>query len=73
MNDAELVKLKQVAEFVKARLQEQHQASLFPPEDTAQQAIEAKTTTRARGAANRQAFTVDLRSLKETQRAVVSI
>jgi hypothetical protein len=73
MNDAELVKLKEVAEFVKARLQEQHQASLFPPEDTAQQAIEAKTTTKARGAADRQALTVDLRRLKETQRAVVGI
>ena len=72
MNDAELVKLKQVAEFVKARLQEEHQASLFLPEDTAQQAIEAKTTSKARGAADRQAFTV-VRHLKETQRAVVGI
>ena len=73
MNDAELVKLKQVAEFVKAQLEEEHQASLFSPEDTAQQAIEAKTTSKARGAADRQAFTVDLRHLKETQRAVVGI
>ena len=73
MNDAELVKLKEVAEFVKSQLQEEHQASLFSPEDATQQAIEAKTTTKARGAADRQALTVDLRRLKETQRAVVGI
>ena len=73
MKDAELVKLKEVAEFVKAQLEEEHQASLFSPEDTAQQAIEAKTTTKVIEAADHQAVTVDLRRLKETQRAVVGI
>jgi len=44
MNDAELVKLKEVAEFVKARLQEQHQASLFPPEDWSVSDVDLSTT-----------------------------
>ena len=42
MNDAELEKLKEVAEFVKAQLEEEHQAKLFPAEEAAKQAIEAK-------------------------------
>ena len=67
MDEEELVKLKDLAEVVKAKLQADTQPGLFPPEDVAEQVI----------AAQRQCddvpLKVDLRQLRETQRLVSGI
>ncbi len=39
MDDDELVRLKELAEVVKAKLEAQHQPGLFPPEAVAKQVI----------------------------------
>ena len=67
MDDDELVRLKDLAEVVKAKLQAQTQPELFPPEDTAQQVITAKQQ------APKGALQVDLKQLRETQRVVTGI
>ena len=67
MDEDELVKLKDLAEVVKAKLQADTQPELFPPDDVADQVIAAQ---------RRQDDTplkVDLKQLKETQRIVSGI
>ena len=67
MDDDELVRLKDLAEVVKAKIEAQHQSSLFPPETVAKQMIEAKAA-KAQAALN-----VDLRQMVEEQRVVLGI
>ena len=67
MDDDELVRLKHLAEVVKAKLQAQTQPELFTPEATAQQVIAARPRT------GPQAVKVDLKQLRETQRVVTGI
>ena len=67
MDDDELVRLKHLAEVVKAKLQAQTQPELFTPEATAQQVIAARPRT------GPQALKVDLKQLRETQRVVTGI
>ena len=67
MDDDELVRLKALAEVVKAKLEAQHQPSLFPPETVAKQMIEAKAA-KAQASLN-----VDLRQMVEEQRVLLGI
>ena len=67
MDDDELVRLKELAEVVKAKLEAQHQPSLFTPETVAQQIIQAKAKEED-GPLN-----VDLKKLEEEQRVVLGI
>ena len=67
LDEDELVKLKDLAEVVKAKLQADTQPALFPPEDVAEQVIAAQ---RQRDDAP---LKVDLKQLKETQRIVSGI
>lgn len=71
-NEQELEKLKEVAQFIKAQLEEEHQPTLFGPEATAKQACQS-----AQAHADNQlidaAMTVDLRQLHEIQRTIVGI
>ena len=69
MDDDELVRLKELAEVVKAKLETQHQGSLFPPEMVAKQIIQAKATQSSRPAP----LQVDLKQLLEEQRVVLGI
>jgi len=68
MDDDELVRLKDLAEVVKAKIESQHQANLFEPEEVAQQAIVAKAAR-----AEAKALNVDLKNLREEQRVVNGI
>ncbi len=68
MDDDELVRLKELAEVVKAKLEAQHQPSLFPPETVAKQMIEAKAAKASKATLN-----VDLRQMVEEQRVVLGI
>ena len=61
MDDDELVRLKELGEFIKAKISDERQPGLFPPEPIAEQAI------RASRAANK-ALRVDLKQLEEEQR-----
>ncbi len=70
MDDDELVRLKELAEVVKAKLEAQHQPSLFPPEAVAKQVIEAKA---AQAQASKATLNVDLRQMVEEQRVVLGI
>ncbi len=68
MDDDELVRLKALAEVVKAKLEAQHQPGLFPPEAVAKQVIEAKAAKASKATLN-----VDLRQMVEEQRVVLGI
>lgn len=71
MNDEELVKLKEVAEFIKAKLEAEHQPQLFTAEEVSEQAIEARkpqTNDQAKETLN-----VDLKQLREVQRSIIGI
>ena len=68
MDDDELVRLKALAEVVKAKLEAQHQPGLFPPEAVAKQVIEAKAAQASKATLN-----VDLRQMVEEQRVVLGI
>ena len=70
MDDDELVRLKELAEVVKAKMEAQHQSSLFPPETVAKQMIEAKA---AKVQASQAALNVDLMQMVEEQRVVLGI
>ena len=70
MDDDELAQLKVLAEVVKAKIEAQHQFSLFPPETVAKQMIEAKA---AKVQASQAALNVDLMQMVEEQRVVLGI
>ena len=70
MDDDELVRLKELAEVVKAKMEAQHQSSLFPPETVAKQMIEAKA---AKAQASKATLNVDLMQMVEEQRVVLGI
>ena len=73
MNEAELEKLKEVAQFIKAQLEEDHQLSVFGADATAKQVIEASRGTGKKNKSQAPSMTVDLRQLAEAQRTVVGI
>lgn len=67
MDDDELRRLKDLAEVVKAKMQNQHQANLFAPEEAAKQVIEAKTKD------DDKPLNVNLKQLREEQRVIQGI
>ena len=67
LDEDELVKLKDLAEVVKAKLQADTQPQLFPPEDVAEQVIAAQQHQDAAP------LTVNLKQLRETQRLISGI
>lgn len=69
LDEDELKRLRELAEYIKAKLEEESQPGLFPPEQLAQMAIEA----RGREASTKEALPLDLRRLRERQRIVVGI
>ena len=66
MDDDELVRLKQLGEFVKAKIENERHPSLFPPEKLVEQAIKA-------GRAEEKPLPVDLKLLEEEQRVITGI
>jgi transposase len=67
LNEDELKGMKDLAEHIKAKMEQENQPGLFPPEEMADIAIQAR---------NRQAeepLPVDLKKLREQQRIVVGI
>ncbi len=68
-----MVRLKELAEAIKAKIEAQHQASLFPPETVAKQVLEAKTAKAQSSQAAKAALTVDLKQMAEEQRVVLGI
>ena len=75
MDDDELAQLKVLAEVVKAKIEAQHQSSLFPPETVAKQMIEAKAAKAqaAKAQASKATLNVDLMQMVEEQRVVLGI
>ena len=67
MDEDELVRLKDLAAVVKAKLEADTQPGLFPPEDVAEQVIAAQRQQ------DEAPLKVDLKQLKETQRLVSGI
>ena len=70
MNDEELVKMKELAEFIKANLEEEAAPALFRPDELARMAIDGRKTA---DLSPDQPLTVDLKLLREESRVVVGI
>ncbi len=70
MNDEELVKMKELAEFIKANLEEESAPALFRPDELAQMAIDGRKKA---DLSPDQPLTVDLKLLREEDRVVVGI
>ena len=66
-DEDELVRLKDLAEVVKAKLQAETQPELFPPEDVAEQLIAARARQ------DDSPLKVELKALRETQRVISGI
>jgi len=66
-DDAELKALKDLAEHIKAKLEHESQPGLFPPEEIAEIAIQARDRQ------TDEPLPVDLKKLKEQQRVVTGI
>ncbi len=66
-DEDELVRLKDLAEVVKAKLQAETQPELFPPEDVAEQ------LSAARARQDDSPLKVELKALRETQRVISGI
>lgn len=70
MNDDELVRLKELGEYIKSRMEQQSAPSLFKPDQMAQWAVEARSNATSQGD---KALQVDLKQLREESRIVVGI
>lgn len=70
-DEAELVRLKELGEYLKARIGHERQPGLFPPEQVAEQVIEAGRVDAARPDAR--PLRVDLKALREERRIVTGI
>ena len=68
MDDDELQRLKELGELVKAKLEAQHQSSLFTPEMTARQVLQARQQQSVD-----EPIMVDLKLLREEQRVITGI
>ena len=67
MDEDELQRLRDLGEYVKAKLETESQPSLFPAEDLAQMAVEARKRSEAQ---DNQPLNVNLKKLREEQRVV---
>ena len=70
-DEAELVRLKELGEFLKARIAHDRQPGLFPPEQVAEQVIEAGR--RDAEAPDTAPLRIDLKALREERRIVTGI
>jgi len=70
MDEDELQRLRDLGEYVKAKLEVESQPSLFPAEDLARMAVEARQRSDAQGD---QPLPVDLNKLREEQRVVTGV
>jgi len=68
MDDKELAKLMELAEYIKARLENENQLTLFPAEEMAVMAIEARKRD-----IDDKPLPVDLKQLEEEQRSIIGI
>lgn len=66
LNDLELKKLKDLAEYIKVNIEHEHTPSLFSPEEVAEQAIASRNKSE-----QEKELKVDLKKLKEEQRVTV--
>lgn len=69
-NDDELVRLKELAEYIKANMEQEHAPSLFKPDQMAQWAVEARKKSESQ---YDKALNVNLKQLREESRIVVGI
>ena len=67
MDEDELQRLRDLGEYVKVKLEAESQPTLFPAEDLAQMAIEARKHSEAQ---DNQPLNVNLKKLREQQRVV---
>jgi len=70
MNDEELVKMKELAEFVKAGLEAESTPRLFRPDESARMGIDGRNKAEL---SSDQPLNVDLKQLREESRVVVGI
>jgi len=70
MDEDELERLRDLGEYVKAKLEAESQPTLFPAEDLAQLAVEARKRSEAQGD---QPLNVNLKKLREEQRVVTGV
>ncbi len=70
MNDEELVRMKELAEFIKAGLETEASPTLFRPDDLARMVIEGRKRAEEQ---NDEPLRVDLRQLREENRIVVGV
>ncbi len=70
-DEAELVRLKELGEYLKARIGHERQPGLFPPEQAAEQVIEAGRVEAA--TPDSTPLRVDLKALREERRIVTGI
>ena len=66
-DEDELLRLRELGEFIKAKLENENQLSFFPPEDIAKQVIASKLRH------CNKPLKVDLKKLREDQRVIVGI
>lgn len=67
-SDFELVKLKELAEFICSQIEEERQPKLFSPENAAQLAIQSKQNNE-----DDKKYNVNIKNLKEEQRLIYGI
>lgn len=70
-DEAELARLKELGEYLKARIAHERQPGLFPPEQVAEQVIEAGR--REAEAPDTEPLPVDLKALREERRIVTGV
>jgi len=70
MDEDELQRLRDLGEYVKAKLEAESQPALFPAEDLAQLAVEARKRHEAQ---DQEPLNVNLKKLREQQRVVTGI
>lgn len=68
MDNSELEKLKELAEFIKCKIEEERQPKLFKPEEIAKRVIKAKKEKR-----DKEKLMVNIKQLREEQRSIVGI
>ena len=69
MDDDALLRLKELAHVIKAKLEANHQTSFFSPEQSTHQIMVAKASK----SSTSKALNVDLKQLREEQRTVIGI
>jgi len=68
MDESELLKLKELGEFIKCKIEEERQPKLLKPEEIAKKVIKAKTEKK-----DKEKIMVNVKQLKEEQRSIVGI